>query len=504
MRSSHLIIPLLLTPLLSVYAEDPIPAPAEPAKPIEAPAKEIVEDFINFRNDDTLHGKFLGFTTSGKIIWNSKSAENNIAFTASEARKIIINKGLLVKPFSHNSHVTLTNLDTIPGEITAVSDKSVTLKTDYAGEVTIPRANVSKIDFLPLGDKIRYRGPYIADEWIVHPLNYSTSNSKPDPKQKDPWEFLSFSWQNKGTAGVLMSKLDLEDQGRITFNIASANTVMPSLILFADQKVPEVKNEDDKKPAVRVSSRTTSITKIAGSSLIFRLHNSGSSLAFYSFNEDGSPFTTNLTNMISSSHHSNNRIDNSYVDIRHDKENGLVLLYLNKRMVGKWDISDFTKKLVGKKMGFANLYTSNSNSYIVNDIVVSSWNGVTDPAASMEHSERDIVLLTNGTDRYSGDAIKIIENKLLLKGPYAELFIPTDQIQSLALLKKDQKELPARTEDDVTIRFHGSGRITGTLSKGPEGRIIVDTKALGKLTIDLSYVSSYEFEDMDYAFEIIK
>ena len=155
-------------------------------------------------------------------------------------------------------------------------------------------------------------------------------------------------------------------------------------------------------------------------------------------------------------------------------------------------------------MGFANLYTSNSNSYIVNDIVVSSWNGVTDPAASMEHSERDIVLLTNGTDRYSGDAIKLIENKLLLKGPYAELFIPTDQIQSLALLKKDQKELPTRTEDDVTIRFHGSGRITGTLSKGPEGRIIVDTKALGKLTIDLSYVSSYEFEDMDYAFEIIK
>ncbi len=466
-------------------------------------------DFINFTNDDTLHGKFLGFTTSGKIIWKNPSAEENIAFTPEQVRKVVLNKGRLVKPFTHTSFLTLTNQDTIPGAIVELNGKTITLRTDYAGDLEIPREVIRSIDFQPLGDKIHYRGPFTEDDWETFPYNYTTTKPKSESKEKPAWELINFALKNTGLSGVIMHKEDFTNKARYTFKLTHRNSVMPSFVLSADMKQPEVKKErdanDDEKANIKiVSNRASKITEVVGTSLIFRLTSYSSSLNFYGFDDEGVSFTQSIPNSLQNVRANRTRQDNVVFDIRMDKESDTVILYADQLMVGQWDISSFTKKLTGNKIGFVNLYSSGSNASMISDIVVSSWNGVVDPAKSMENSDRDTILLSNGTDRYSGKALNLVQNKLQLKGPYADLEIPTDQIQSLYFAEKDRRDLPAKAESEVSLRFHGSGRLTGSLAKGPHGKIILDSGVLGKLTILSEFISSYEFEDMDYSYEITK
>jgi len=505
MKSSTLLISLLALSSPIVRA---LPAETkEEVKPTEATKQSEVNDFINFVNNDTLHGKFLGFTTSGKIIWKNPAAEKNIAFTADQVRKVVLNKGRLVKPFTHTSFLTLTNQDTIPGEIVALDAKSITLKTDYAGELKIPREAISSIDFLPLGDKIHYRGPFSKEDWNALPYSYNSTTTEPDPKKKPAWELINFALKNSGESGVIMNKQDFTDKARYTFKLNYRSSVMPSFIISADMKQPELKKADEAKEAEKprvISNRTARITEVIGTGLIFKLSNYSNTLTYYGFDEEGNSFAQSIPNMIPNNRANRIKQDSILFDVRMDKQADTLLLYADKSMIGQWDISAYSNKLKGNKFGFANMYSSNANASMISDIVISSWNGVIDPAASMENADRDTILLSNGTDRYSGKALKLVDNKLQLKGPYAELEIPTDQIQSLYFAKKDREEVAGKAESEVSLRFHGTGRLTGTLAKGPDGKIILDSGVLGKLTIQSEYVSAYEFEDMDYAYEILK
>ncbi len=506
MKSSQLLVTLLAlsSQIVNAFQVDP----TSDKKPKTTSQSEGYSDFINFTNDDTLHGKFLGLTTSGKIIWKNPSAEKNIAFTPDQIRMVVLNKGKLIKPFTHVSYITLTNQDTVPGEIAGLTNKTITLKTDYAGELKIPREMISSIDFLPLGDKIHYRGPFVEADWKTFPYSTNKTTEKPGEEVKPAWELKNFTLKNVGGSGVIMHSEDFTGKIRYTFKVSYSNSVMPSFIISSDMEQPEVEEKKAaKEPAVNakvMTNRASKITEVIGTGLIFRLSNYSSSLNYYGFDENGNSITQSIPNMLPNARTRKPRGESIIFDVRVNKEEDSVLLYADDAMVGQWDITGYTDKLKGGKTGFVNLYTSTTNKCMVSDIVISAWNGVTDPAASMENADRDTILLSNGTDRYSGAALKLLQNKLLLKAPYAELEIPTDQIQSLYFAKKDRKELPAKAESEVSLRFHGSGRLTGTLAKASDGKITLDTSVLGKLTIDPDYVSAYEFEDLDYAYEIIK
>ena len=158
---------------------------------------------FNFENDDTLHGNFLGLTTSGKIIWKNEASEKNLAFSKEGVRKIVINHGKLTKPFSHTSYVTLKNQDMIPGKVLSLNETQLTLETDYAGKITIPREAIIDIQFSPLGNQIIYRGPFTEEEdWEVKfPINRVNNNLSPEEQKKQmPWKFKHFAIAKKQKA----------------------------------------------------------------------------------------------------------------------------------------------------------------------------------------------------------------------------------------------------------------------------------------------------------------
>ncbi len=470
--------------------------------------KSDQKDFINFENDDTLHGSFQGLTTSGKIIWKSPQANNNIAFSTDELRQIVFNNGELKKPFTHTSYITLTNLDVIPGNIAKMDEGFVTVKTDFAGEIKIPNDQISNITFQPLGDKILYRGPYSEEGWTATPFQSTKTDDKKSDEEKkqtkkEGWTFNSFTWKHTGTPSLLMSNLKLPDKFRFTFDMDSQSNSYINLVVLADMNPPkEEEAKDEKAPKVKRTNSASVIANAIGTGLSFRMTTSSASLLFYGFDKEGVAYTKTLTNLIQHRSYQPNYTQKNFYDVRVDKANNSVLFYKSKVLIGQWDISNIADELKGDKLGY---YVQYNNSKKVNkftDMTLSSWSGVIDPAITLENDNRDIVMLANGTDRFSGKTIGIKENILDLKGPFAELAIPTDQIQTLSFAKKNQAEPVTPSSGDVAIRFYGSGKITGALSKGPDGSFYLENPTLGKLKISFDYITSIQFSDLDYIYEI--
>ena len=459
------------------------------------------DDLINFQNDDTLHGKFIGFTTSGKIIWKNISAENNIAFDTKDLRKVVMNKGEITTPFTHTSYVTLKNLDTIPGKVISLKDDELTLSSDFAGNIKIPKDQILNININPLGNKIIYRGPFSEDEqWeLKYPANRKTNSLTEEEQEKIPWKIKSFSLHHKGEASSILKKTEFPDQFRITFNSYSSQSYYPTLTVMADLIVPEFDKENEILNKNRNRYRT-SVANYLGSSLVIRLHPSSPSLTEHGFKEDGTLLQSNISNMVRGIS-TRNIEPKTFYDLRVDKKTGIILLYANKRNVGQWQTNSFTEKLKETYFGYNMQYNSANAKSVISDIVVTKWNGIQDSAISLENESRDIVMLNNGTDRYSGKLTAINESTIDLKTAYAELEIPHDQISSINISRKKSEDAELRQKTDVAIRFYGTGKITGQLSKAEDNFIFLNSKILGKIKIEAEFINSIEFVDMDYAYE---
>ncbi len=469
-------------------------------------AQEVADkkgvDLINFKNDDLLHGKFQGFTTSGKIIWNHLSAEGNIAFSRAEVRKIVANKGKLTKPFSHTSFVKLKTTDVIPGKITSMSDENLTIETDYSDTFTIPKNLVSNIEFNPIGSHIIYRGPFSEEDgWkISYPERYKPKKDVAD-KDKKPasWTLKNFSLQHQGNPSSFVKEHNLPDKFRITYN-SYFNRSSPSIILLADLSVPEIDEENSTVTRNRTRYNSTVAGQL-GTCLLLRPSSSGQ-LSHFSFSDDGSINQNIISNTLKTSSKSfiNNK---TFYDIRVDTTTGLIMLYQDKKHIGQWRIDKFKDKFKGQHIGFnMNPYSNpTENKTTLSDIVISKWNGVQDSAISLENNERDIVMLDNGTDRYSGKVTSITQDSVQLKSNYAELSIPHDQVSSVTFASDKVTAPPARQKDDVTIKFYGTGKLTGKVSKADKGYIKIDSKTLGSIKVAKEFISSYEFINMDDAYE---
>lgn len=461
-------------------------------------------DFINFENDDTLHGKFIGLTSSGKIIWKNDSAEQNISFDTKEVRKILLNKGRLTKPFSHTSYVTLKNQDTIPGEIISLTNDQLTLQTDFAGKLVIQKENILDININPLNEKILYRGPYLENEgWeIKFPASSNFKNLTPEEQEKQkPWKFSNFALSHVGEASSILLKKELPEKYRITLNAHSQQYRYSSFVISADLQIPTF-DKDDKFVQQNRSRYSSSIGSYLGTSIVINLQPSNPSLTTYNFNENGVLIETKLQNMLN--YTSNNRFNTkTFFDIRVDTKSGNVLLFAEKKMVGNWQIdspaTQFRGLYSGLSMQYNNLAMAKS---VISDVIISAWNGVKDSALSLENESRDIVMLNNGTDRYSGKITSIENNEILLKSAYADMAIPKDQVSSISFANNHSDIQPSRRKKDVSVRFHGTGRIVGLLSKSDLGELILESKMIGNIKLKTEYITSIEFTDMDIAYEV--
>ena len=112
---------------------------------------EEAPDLLRFTNGDQLHGQFQGIGEGPNLIWKRKDLNETAKFGMDELRHLVMRGGNPSQPLKSISIVELVNGDQIPGKITALDEKEVTIESSCVGTLTIERNKIARIAPQPLG-----------------------------------------------------------------------------------------------------------------------------------------------------------------------------------------------------------------------------------------------------------------------------------------------------------------------------------------------------------------
>ena len=469
------------------------------------------EDLLRFRNGDSLHGSFLGLG-DGELRWRHSEAAEPITLRTDKIRRLSFNGGRARKNLRSPSFVQLADGDRIPGTLVSLDPERLEIDTEFAGRVSIPREFVSQIAPSPHGGHVQYIGPFSDGEWnvITPPEPPVTDNpeeqpeeQKKDPEeqepQEDPWVFSGGAYYSNGQLPIAVDT-NAGDRSRIRFTLAWRNRLNTAIAFHATMERPDQakKEEGDEKEAEEKrklapnagSKFKEGFAYTYGHSYVLTIYSNYAQIYRCDFTEDGAADIDRLSNSSA-----NLRLDEAgqaEFEIRCDRTAGTIALFANGRFVSQWtDRQGYVGS--GSHLAFA---SQNSSARLrISDVLVTGWNGMMDSAQSMEAEDRDVVLLTNWTDRFSGKLESLKEGQFLIKGTYAEMKVPAHEIQEIRLAES------SRTEEDedwasrqrIRLLLQPHGRLTVLPLKANSDTLKARHPALGEINLNLRYTGLMEF-----------
>lgn len=133
----------------------------------------------------------------------------------------------------------------------------------------------------------------------------------------------------------------------------------------------------------------------------------------------------------------------------------------------------------------------------ISEVVVAEWNGMPDAARSLQIDDADIVLLANGTDRFSGKVTKITDGKLTLEGRYGDFIFPMEEVAEIRFAKDALVEKEELASDSIKLRFYPLGRISGKPLSGDSKSMQLLTGAAGEINLNLESAVMLEFQSTE-------
>lgn len=452
------------------------------------------EDLLNFENSDTLHGSFEGYSNDGKLIWKNDQAQDPIQFDTENIRRIVLGKGKLTKPFSHGSTVTLINRDVIPCEVLSISENLVSIRTDYAGTIDIPRDQVASLDINPKGHKVLYQGPFIESNWEVKTFTEDENEKDPEPA----WEFTNFSLFHQSNHGgaVINKEFTLPDSFQMSFRAEITRYNSVAMIFHADLKEPQVKPGEDADQIRRKRASSTKITDAFGSCLGLWVNSNALSLKAYGVNDDGSVTLQSIASTRgTTSTRISETISGSLVDVRVNRPKNLISAYVSGQLIAQWNLGDQPFPATGNNFGFCSVTSGKSYTSRISDITVGPWTGIRDSAVSLEDDSSDITLLTNGTDRFSGKIKSLKDGTVNLTSTYAEMNIPADEIKSIHFAGDSRAKFESPNQKTTRFRFYGTGNLSAAPISGSAKAVKVSHPILGPIELQFDFLTSIDYSD---------
>ncbi|NJM36837.1 MAG: hypothetical protein HC845_02600 [Akkermansiaceae bacterium] len=466
-------------------------------------------DLLRFMNGDQLHGEFQGINQNHEAIWKRDDVSTPVHFKTSQLRHIILNGAIPAKSLTSLSHISLVNGDRVPGSITELNDDFVILETPFSGILKFPRDQVAMLAPSPLGGRMNYYGPFIEEEWkMVHP-SYSggmpavEGNAKNSKDQPGRWVFSgsAWYWSNKGIGTALLKENSMPDQSILRFELAWKNRLSLAMGFHADFAKPKEKeaNHDENQPQVRrqISPRDSSVLPmIFGNSYVIQIYSSHLMLFRTSIEEDGSPKVQSIQtngNLV--------RLGESgkaQVEIRSNRKTGQISLFINGEFALQWqEIAGDNKedlKYAGKGSGFGFVAQSEDTAVKISEIMVAEWNGMPDSARSLQVQEQDIVLLANGTDRFSGRVTSLQDKKLKFDGKYGEFNFLLDDIAEIRFARNRLAKDIEASKANLTVRLSPLGQITGQPISGNDSSLLLNSPIFGEVNVSLESAVMLDFQ----------
>ncbi len=469
--------------------------------------EEPRQDLLRFANGDQLHGRLSGVAAGPSVRWKRDDVGEEVIFKSSELRRIVLRGGRPEKSIGDFSHVGTSNGDRIPGVVREMDDKRIVLDTKFGGVIRIPRDQVGLLAPHPLGGRILYHGPYDPEEWVMIDNEHleGIPALKVDEESKmSVWKHSgsAWYWQNKEIGTALVKKAGLPDRAVLRFDIAWKSRLSCAIAFHSNfkqapqaaAKEVEIEGQGVQMRIVGRMNHSASLPDMFGESYVLQLYSNYVMLQRTSFDADGSPRLERVQTT-----NSNLRLGDTgsaTVEIRCNRPTGEISLFIDGEFVVQWSevAGGGDEGYAGKGEGFGFLVQSEESPVRISEVVVAEWNGMPDAARSMQVDDADIVLLSNGTDRFSGKVTGLGDGKLKLEGRYGDFEFPIEEIAEVRFAKSGIAELPEASSEEVTIRLHPLGRISGRPLAGDPANLRILNGAAGEIDIDLSSAVMLEFQ----------
>ena len=481
------------------------------AQPSEKPAaknqhtaqQNVQTDFLYFDNGDTLHGEFVGFDKKSNMLWKSPEALDPICFSTGKITRIVRNRGLGHKQAGLKSTVLLTNGDVLPGSVLAADKTKLVFESIHMGELTIPMDVISEIQLNPYGGDIFYQGPFSPEDWkIIHPLKPEAQGEDKegeqeehapepdDPLEQREWNHIANSWYSGSEQSCLALENAVPDRCRLRFKLAwRGSRLYTGIAIHADlDAAPRGKN-----PHLRTNFAAT-----LGNAYVLVLSSNYVALQSCSFDEEGNPVNERIGQSVSLDL---NARQEAVFEIRADRHTKQLLLYIDGAYRTNWDLGD---QYTGKGNAFVISKIHNNTDLRLSDMVISKWNGIKDSAQSMTSRKRDVILLCNGLDRFSGTFEGLKNGIISFSGSYENrINVPQKEVEQLKFAtEKARKNFTGKSGRRACFLIPPHGRITGIPQCSYNNQIKISSELLGEFNLDMRYISMIEFSDQNRAFDI--
>jgi hypothetical protein len=117
-----------------------------------------------------------------------------------------------------------------------------------------------------------------------------------------------------------------------------------------------------------------------------------------------------------------------------------------------------------------------------------------DSARSLQMDEQDVVLMTNGTDRYSGKVGSLDEQGgIIFEGKHGRFRFPLEDVSEIRFAKQSLIKTVAPPAENVVLRLAPIGAISGQPVPGEGPAISIISPIMGRMDLSLEPAVMIEF-----------
>lgn len=440
-----------------------------------AAAADEMKSVVRFANHDQLSGSLESLTTE-RLVWNSPILEKPTPFFLKSVLDLTLSATQPQIDAKHEATVSLTNGDSVRGQLVSITDDSVELDTWFAGRMKFRRVMISDIRIDERPDYF-YQGPSGLDGW--------TQTETPAA-----WSYADSSFRSNASGGIARD-VGLPDECSISFEAGWRGQFGLKLVFFSDD------TNTDNPPngySLGLQSRSIVLNKLPNQ---ISLGRAASSPALQE-NEKAS------------------------IEVRASLKTGKICVFVDRTIVAVWTDPDFAKNKMGRGIHFVTL---NNSPVKVSGIKVAAWDGVIEqmPAPQimggfrqfglqeMEEEQRPApeekpkagrMKLRNG-DSLEGDVLAISGEMVTIKTPFKDVRIPVGMLRSVAL-KPAPREEPKRENGDVRGWFPDGTSLVFRLEGVGDGTLSGTNQNFGAAQFKTSAFSRIEFNIYNWKFDDLR
>lgn len=386
-------------------------------------------DTVELNNGDVLTGTIESLER-GLVVLRSALAQQPLEIKSSAIKKISFSAQTEENPI-HTERLTLANNDVVPCKVLSMDEKQLHISTWYAGEFSIPRTNIRALQFGISKEQTVFVG-------TAPPAKWSVNNGS--------WLQSGNTYRARSTA-TLAQKLDLPENVRFQFNLAWKQTPNFAFRFCAEKDSPTTKQDT------------------------YELLFNSAGMQIRRYENANQPAALLASVSIRPSAIEDRKVD---IDLRVNRSEGLVSLYVDSALIGTW--SDPFAKSAGDYIIF-NSRTSRRDSCILSDIKVTALHDGLLPRHREKASiAKTDVLIDSEGEKISGELSSISAaepNKrmvvLNVKHSEAPLMVPDRRISTLLFAKPDDS--PNFQHSTFTAVLNAGGRLQLENPKLVDGKL---------------------------------